>query len=223
MRLYIFIYHIHYTECYCDVAGWDDVYAGGGGSSDTPFLHVGNNYLSLFYLSLFSLHLSRRFYIYSGVYLSHYSSPPRCYLLHRSFIQEKVCPPNPATNYSGCPSACTTNTTAGDAATCIDCTVKGSFGKHGLSGLDECHNELETIREACNATRGRVRTPVIRTRVGLVQGFIDPDLRHAAFRGLPFAQPPVGDLRWRPPQPVRPWGGEVFNASTFGQVLNAAA
>ena len=28
-----------------------------------------------------------------------------------------------------------------------------------------------------------------------------------AFLGVPFAAPPVGDLRWRPPQPVVPWSG----------------
>jgi para-nitrobenzyl esterase len=28
-----------------------------------------------------------------------------------------------------------------------------------------------------------------------------------AFRGIPFAAPPIGDLRWRPPQPVNPWDG----------------
>ena len=35
------------------------------------------------------------------------------------------------------------------------------------------------------------------------------------FRGIPFAAPPVGDLRWKPPQPPIPWQG-VRAADTFG-------
>jgi hypothetical protein len=27
------------------------------------------------------------------------------------------------------------------------------------------------------------------------------------FRGIPFAHPPIGKLRWRPPVPIRPWTG----------------
>jgi len=34
------------------------------------------------------------------------------------------------------------------------------------------------------------------------------------FKGIPFAQPPVGPLRWRPPQPVKPWEG-VREATAF--------
>ena len=35
------------------------------------------------------------------------------------------------------------------------------------------------------------------------------------YRGIPFAAPPVGTLRWRPPQPVVPWEG-VRSAQNFG-------
>ena len=33
------------------------------------------------------------------------------------------------------------------------------------------------------------------------------DGKAAAFRGIPFAAPPVGDLRWKEPMPVAPWEG----------------
>ncbi|KAN0142053.1 Alpha/Beta hydrolase fold [Lactarius tabidus] len=44
------------------------------------------------------------------------------------------------------------------------------------------------------------------------------------FRGIPFAQPPVGDLRFRPPEPNSPYVGQynatAFGASCFQQALN---
>jgi para-nitrobenzyl esterase len=42
---------------------------------------------------------------------------------------------------------------------------------------------------------------------GKVQGSLLPANAGATFKGIPFAQPPVGDLRWREPQPVQPWQG----------------
>lgn len=45
-----------------------------------------------------------------------------------------------------------------------------------------------------------------RTVDGLVIGSREPDRTHA-WRGVPFARPPVGELRWRAPQPVKPWTG----------------
>jgi para-nitrobenzyl esterase len=50
------------------------------------------------------------------------------------------------------------------------------------------------------------------TTLGSVEGTQDgPVLR---FAGIPFAAPPVGDLRWRPPQPAEPWDG-VRDGSAF--------
>ncbi len=49
---------------------------------------------------------------------------------------------------------------------------------------------------------------------GLVAGTVAPS-GVRAFRGIPFAAPPVGALRWRPPQPVTPWRG-VRAATAFG-------
>ena len=48
---------------------------------------------------------------------------------------------------------------------------------------------------------------------GAIQGTIGDGVR--AFKGIPFAASPVGDLRWKPPQPVQPWSG-VRPAREFG-------
>ena len=40
---------------------------------------------------------------------------------------------------------------------------------------------------------------------GDVQGIVDGDL--AVYRAIPYAAPPVGDLRWKAPQPAKAWDG----------------
>ena len=42
---------------------------------------------------------------------------------------------------------------------------------------------------------------------GEIRGVSSSDLNVTMFRGIPYAQPPVGALRWRAPQPVVPWKG----------------
>ena len=37
----------------------------------------------------------------------------------------------------------------------------------------------------------------------------------SSFKGIPFAAPPVGDLRWKAPHPVKPWTG-LSQADAFG-------
>src|SRR5438270_1105444 len=55
--------------------------------------------------------------------------------------------------------------------------------------------------------------PVVRTAAGQVRGRAENGV--AVFRGIPFAQPPVGALRFAAPQPARPWDG-VREAAMFG-------
>ena len=45
----------------------------------------------------------------------------------------------------------------------------------------------------------------IKTENGYVSGFVDGGI--SVYRGIPYAAPPVGELRWRPPQPAASWPG----------------
>lgn len=58
----------------------------------------------------------------------------------------------------------------------------------------------------------RTEGPVVWTDEGLVRGVETPKVYK--FLGIPFATPPVGELRWRPPQPAARWVG-IRDASQF--------
>ncbi len=60
-------------------------------------------------------------------------------------------------------------------------------------------------------------------RVETAQGFVEGIERGGVlqFRGLPYAAPPTGARRWRPPQPPEPWAG-VRPADRFGPVASQA-
>lgn len=50
---------------------------------------------------------------------------------------------------------------------------------------------------------------IAKTENGLVKGLPAADPRITAFKGIPFAAPPVGENRWRAPQPCKDWEGTL--------------
>lgn len=50
---------------------------------------------------------------------------------------------------------------------------------------------------------------------GIYEGVIEEN-GVISFKGIPYAKPPVGKLRWRAPEPMEPGSG-VFRASSFGK------
>ena len=64
------------------------------------------------------------------------------------------------------------------------------------------------------ASSAKDLTPRVVVTGGQIQGTLVEN-GGAAFKGIPFAQPPVRSLRWRKPMPVIPWTG-VRDATSFG-------
>jgi para-nitrobenzyl esterase len=57
------------------------------------------------------------------------------------------------------------------------------------------------------------RQPLVKLKDGAVRGKHENGI--SAFLGIPYAAPPFGANRMRPPQPAVPWSGER-NATEFG-------
>ena len=63
------------------------------------------------------------------------------------------------------------------------------------------------------ALKSFAQQPVpVKVQEGLVQGTLEDGL--TVYRGIPFAAPPVGELRWKAPQPAEKWEG-VRQATKF--------
>ena len=58
-----------------------------------------------------------------------------------------------------------------------------------------------------------IADPVVDIDSGSIRGVVVDDV--TAFKGIPFAAPPVGEWRWRPPRAVEPWDG-VRAADSYG-------
>ena len=69
------------------------------------------------------------------------------------------------------------------------------------------------ILSACTQQKAEDVTLQVKTKYGVLEGFEENGVKK--FLGVPFAQAPVGELRWKAPQPVLPWEG-VREAKAFG-------
>ena len=59
-------------------------------------------------------------------------------------------------------------------------------------------------------------TPIVATSLGILDGeFVDTTNDTLVFRGVRYAEPPVGETRWHPPQPAASWDG-ARSATEFG-------
>ncbi len=61
--------------------------------------------------------------------------------------------------------------------------------------------------------------PILKIEGGQIIGVQTPTEGIIAYKGIPFAAPPVGDLRWKEPQPVVPWEG-IKVADTYGDAAS---
>jgi len=59
------------------------------------------------------------------------------------------------------------------------------------------------------------RGQIVQAHCGAIRGTTEPGTEVRVYRGIPFADPPVGELRWHPPQPLEPWEG-VRDCTEFG-------
>jgi para-nitrobenzyl esterase len=57
--------------------------------------------------------------------------------------------------------------------------------------------------------------PTVKTQAGQVRGIVRGSV--AEYFGIPYAAPPIGELRWQPPKPHANWAG-ILDASRVGSV-----
>ncbi|MCX6121243.1 MAG: carboxylesterase family protein [Ignavibacteriales bacterium] len=66
---------------------------------------------------------------------------------------------------------------------------------------------------ACAQVNDETVAPRVKIVNGVLEGINESGIR--TFKGVPFAEPPIGDLRWKEPQPLKNWS-DVRKADKFG-------
>jgi para-nitrobenzyl esterase len=76
---------------------------------------------------------------------------------------------------------------------------------------------LSLLWAASSAPASAALNQPVKTKNGMLQGISGKDPSVTAFRGVPYAAPPIGNLRWRGPQAVASWTG-IRHADKFGNI-----
>jgi para-nitrobenzyl esterase len=85
-----------------------------------------------------------------------------------------------------------------------------------VAALGQADNPSTRQRPAGKPAAVQTPTPELRIDSGTIRGLVLGDKKDVhVYKGIPFAAPPVGELRWKPPQPVVPWKG-VRDCFEFG-------
>ncbi|MGZ3399033.1 MAG: carboxylesterase family protein, partial [Caulobacteraceae bacterium] len=72
---------------------------------------------------------------------------------------------------------------------------------------------MAALAALATATAASAQPAQVKIDTGALAGAVKDGV--LSFKGIPFAAPPVGSLRWRPPQPAAAWSG-VRPATEYG-------
>src|SRR5262249_48283844 len=103
-------------------------------------------------------------------------------------------------------------------AICLTTAVEAGLTKSAVEQLlaDDAYMQVDPIdpRYSPLINLGRACDPgtTVQTDNGAVCGIVVDGIN--SWQGIPFAAPPVGELRWAPPQAAAPWSG-VREATTY--------
>jgi para-nitrobenzyl esterase len=79
--------------------------------------------------------------------------------------------------------------------------------RHKAQGLRLNAERLRPNGERSTVNGQHLNTSPIQIESGLISGYYNERTGVTAYKGIPFAAPPVGPLRWKPPQPAATWKG----------------